>query len=108
MELKVEISPGAFQDIDEIVAYIHANAPLNAARWHTQLFEKLEKFGTFPRGYPLAPENEYCDFEVRQLVFGRYRILFTVDDECVYVLTVRHGARQFMGSEDLEERHPGG
>jgi len=45
----------------------------------------------------LAPENEVFDFEVRKLLYGKrphvYRILFTIENETVTILHIRHGRR---------------
>ena len=49
---------------------------------------------------PHAPENGRFPFEVRQLLYGRkphvYRILFTIENETVYVLHIRHGRREHL------------
>jgi hypothetical protein len=42
-----------------------------------------------PLGYPIAPDQEEYPVEVRQLVFGRYRILYTVQKKTVHILAVR-------------------
>ena len=52
--------------------------------------------------FACAPENQDTKIEVRQLLYGRYRILYTVRGSVVFVLTVRHGARQLMTAEELE------
>jgi len=53
-----------------------------------------------PKRCPLAPENASVPFEMRQLLYGRkphfYRILFTIEDEVVYVLRIRHGRRHHL------------
>ncbi len=50
-----------------------------------------------PARSSLAFENEYFDEEIRQLLYGKrgrlYRILFTIRDDEVYVLFVRHSAQ---------------
>lgn len=56
-----------------------------------------------PGSFELAPESQDATIEVRQLLYGRYRILYTVRGSTVFVLTVRHGARQFMALEELED-----
>jgi plasmid stabilization system protein ParE len=48
----------------------------------------------FPNRCPLARENEYFKDELRQLICGSYRIVFTVKDEEVHVIHVRHTSRQ--------------
>jgi plasmid stabilization system protein ParE len=52
-----------------------------------------------PARCPLAPENEDHPKEIRQLVHGRYRILFTIEPGRVVILHVRHGARLPMRVE---------
>lgn len=105
MAYTIELSPRAFADIDAIVGYIQADSPQNATHWRGKLFEKIETLRTFPRGCSLAPEDEHCPFEVRQSIFGRYRILFMVrdDNSLVYILTVRHGSRRLLPPDDVVE-----
>jgi hypothetical protein len=55
-----------------------------------------------PRRCPIAPENDDFDVEVRQLLYGEFRVLFTVEDDVVRVLHVRHGARRFLTPDELE------
>ena len=43
------------------------------------------------------------ELEIRQLVHGAYRILFTIAKDTVYVLHIRHGARQPLGKVSTEE-----
>jgi hypothetical protein len=38
----------------------------------------------------------------RQLLYGDFRILFTVGEDVVRVLHVRHGARRLMTPDELE------
>jgi plasmid stabilization system protein ParE len=59
----------------------------------------------FPRRCPLAAESG-AELEIRQLVYGAYRALFTIAKDTVYVLHIRHGARQTLkpGEIPTEER----
>jgi plasmid stabilization system protein ParE len=52
-----------------------------------------------PAGFPLAPENDEFQEEIRQMVVGRYRVLFTIRGRKVHVLHVR-GA--YVGRRDAE------
>lgn len=104
MAYRVELSPSAFDDVDAVVSYISVDSADNAHRWRTRLFSKIAGVGLLPRGCSLAPEDEFCAMEVRQFLFGRYRILFTIRDEdsLVYVLTVRHGSRRLMSGDEID------
>jgi plasmid stabilization system protein ParE len=63
-------------------------------------FRSLEKR---PRRCPLAPENAFFEEEIRQLIYGKHRILFTVEGETVFVLRVRHSAQDYLKPEENED-----
>jgi plasmid stabilization system protein ParE len=50
------------------------------------------QLSVIPKGFPLAPENDEFTDEIRQMIVGRYRVLFTIKKGKVHVLHVR-GAR---------------
>ena len=61
-----------------------------AQKWARQLRLAIRKqLGVSPKGFPLAPENDEFSGEIRQMVVGRYRILFTIAGRRVHVLHVR-------------------
>lgn len=61
-----------------------------ADRWARQLRTAvLRQLRLIPKGFPLAPENEEFAEEVRQMIVGRYRVLFTIKRRKVYVLHLR-------------------
>jgi len=103
IEYQVELSRRAESDIEEAFLYIQQRAPLNATGWRHGLEAKLRVLERMPGSFELAPESQDATIEVRQLLYGRYRILYTVRGSTVFVLTVRHGARQFMAPEELED-----
>jgi plasmid stabilization system protein ParE len=102
MVYSVELSFRARRDLEQIVAYISANSPRNAARWRRRLQEKLRSLSTMPTACGLAPEDQVSGREIRQLLFGTYRVLFTIYQTKVFVLTVRHGARRLLTADELD------
>ncbi len=48
----------------------------------------IKRLGTFPSGCAFAPESEFVDEEIRQYLFGRYRVLFEIEDDAVKVVRV--------------------
>ena len=102
MKYQIELSRRAECDVEEAFLYIRKRSPLNAVRWRQGLEAKLRVLERMPESFACAPENQDSVIEVRQLLYGRYRILYTLRDSLVFVLTVRHGARQFMTAEELE------
>ena len=70
-----------------------------AQQWARQLRTAvLKQLGVIPKAFPLAPEDDEFSEEIRQMVVGRYRVLFTIKGRKVHVLHVR-GA--YVGPIDL-------
>jgi plasmid stabilization system protein ParE len=111
MAYRVELTPRAVADTDGACAYIWQVAPHAATRWFDGLVDAVLSLEEMPRRCPLAPEAEMLGVEVRQLLYGkragRYRIVFRIyDDEdplVVRVAAIRHGARDRITAEDVEE-----
>ena len=81
--------------------------PGHSDAWMNGLFRAIQSLDTMPLRCPLAFENEFFDEELRQLLYGKrgrvYRILFTISDNEVYVLFVRHSAQKPLSPELLHE-----
>ena len=93
---KIVILPNAEQDIEESYHYIRENAPQNARKWCQEVYSKIRSLSTLPLRCPLAPENDFFAEEIRHLIIQDYRILYTVDDDTVYILHARHGRQQWL------------
>jgi plasmid stabilization system protein ParE len=102
MEFTVELSAQAESDIEEAYEYIKRRAPQTAIKWRRNLEKKLRNLSALPGRFGLAPEHFYASVEIRQQIFGTYRILFTIRKQLAYVLTVRRGARRFLSQSDID------
>jgi len=61
-----------------------------AQQWVRQLRSAVsEQLAIVPKAFPLAPEDDEVVEEIRHMVVGRYRILFTIKGRRVHVLHVR-------------------
>lgn len=61
-----------------------------ARRWTRQLRTAVfTQLALIPKGFPLAPEDDEFATEIRQMIVGRYRVLFTIKGRSVHVLHVR-------------------
>jgi plasmid stabilization system protein ParE len=59
-------------------------------RWARQLRTAvIKQLSLVPKGFPLAPEADEFAGQIRQMIVGRYRVLFTIRKRKVYVLHVR-------------------
>jgi plasmid stabilization system protein ParE len=99
MAFRVEITLAAKRDADDILDWlISQEAGEAGVRWFRGLEQAVASLSEFPKRCALAPENPFVPFETRQLVYGKkrhlYRILFTIENDVVYVLRIRHGRRK--------------
>ncbi|MGI8898083.1 MAG: type II toxin-antitoxin system RelE/ParE family toxin [Pyrinomonadaceae bacterium] len=61
-----------------------------AKQWVRQLRTAVsQQLAIVPKGFSLAPEDDEFPEEIRQMVVGRYRVLFTIRGRKVHVLHVR-------------------
>src|SRR5437764_14872577 len=98
MAFRVETTPAAEREAQAILEWL-LDQQLGEAglRWFLNLEEAIDSLAHFPERCSLAPENDRFPFEVRQLLYDRrthvYRILFTIEQDAVYILHIRHGRR---------------
>ena len=104
---QVIILPAAERDIGEAYEWLAEQDNEAAIRWYNRLLEVIFSLDTFPERCPLAPESEFLNSEIREIFHGRrqykYRILFTVSENEVHVLHVRHGARLALCETESSE-----
>jgi len=88
---KVILHPDAETDINSSFEWgSRAWGRENAKAWVRQIRQTIKnRLTSMPLGCPLAPENEELDIPVRQLIVGRYRILFIVEKGTVTILHLR-------------------
>ncbi len=100
MSYKVEFTEQAQAEAREAARWIAEYSPEEATLWYFDLIEAVESLENFPARCPLAPESKTFRTKIRHLLFGKYRVLFIIEDETVYVLHVRHSARKPLTPDD--------
>jgi plasmid stabilization system protein ParE len=113
MAFRVEISPRAFQDLDEIAQYIQENGSFEQAeKWFDGMIDAIQNLKEMPKRCPVADESEELGQEVRLLLHGtrnhRYRVYYSVQQRTrstgtVHVFHVRHWARRSLSRHQLLE-----
>lgn len=98
MAFRVKVSARAKRDLDDVLKWLLTQEAGEAGfRWFQGMRDAVASLSTAPRRCILAPEDELFAFEVRQLFHGNkphvYRILFTIEENTVTVLHIRHGRR---------------
>jgi plasmid stabilization system protein ParE len=99
MAYHVEITLHAEQDAEAILDWLLLQQSGKAGiEWFLAVDEAFASLVKFPERCSIAPESSQFPFDVRQLLYGRkpnvYRILFTIDEDKVVVLHLRHGRRK--------------
>ena len=105
-KFRVVIQPPASAEIEQAFLWIADYNRDAAVKWFHGIQEAIQGLETFPERCSRAPENDAFKENIRQLIYGRrsgrYRIFFTIRRDTVYVLHVRHGARDYLepGAEE--------
>jgi toxin ParE1/3/4 len=101
MAHSIRITRLAYEQLDASAAYIALDSPESARRWRDSILNDVESLQNFPLRHGLAPEAAAVGVELRQMMHGVYRILYTVDAEVVTVHGIRHGARRPLRPDEL-------
>ncbi len=107
MKFRVRILQRAQLDFREILKWLGTRSRSGASSWARAFDEALARLENDPASYPLAPESDHSDCEVREILFKTrrglsYRILFFVEVEDVYILHVRGAGQDFLTADELE------
>ena len=78
-----------------------------AFKWADAVYDQLESLLQFPQGHSLSLENDDFPYEIRDKLVGsgsrrRYRAVFTVRGDEVFVLAVRAGEEVRLTPDDVE------
>jgi len=90
---KLYITDTAQLDLEQIFYYIAEDSLRNAERFVTELEAKAYSLETLPERQPLIPENEYFGTDYRHLVYKKYRIVYRIAENQVFILRILHGAK---------------
>ena len=90
--MKVLWTDAAVAQLQGIHDYLAQTSPEYALRMIDRLTKRSIQIAAFPMSGRMVPEYELN--EVREVIDGRYRIIYLVEVAQVQVLAVIHGARE--------------
>lgn len=98
-EFVVVIAPSAERDIERSFAWGCEYWGFEmAVFWVNELRDTIEKeLPLLPKRFAIAPDDDGTGREFRQMFVGRYRVIFHIREERIYVVHVRG---PFSGSSD--------
>jgi plasmid stabilization system protein ParE len=97
--MKIIWSPLAIDRATEISEYIARDNPLAATKWIETMFDKVQILKSSPKSCRIVPEIQRED--IRELIYGNYRIIYRIEKEKISILTVRHG-RQILPAGEIQ------
>ncbi|WP_081621774.1 type II toxin-antitoxin system RelE/ParE family toxin [Thioalkalivibrio sp. ALE11] len=97
--MKIVWSPLALERVEDMARYISEDSPDAAVRWVDDLFAAVERLADFPKSGRMVPE--VGSPRIRELIFGAYRVIYSVKDQ-IDILTVRRSS-QLLRMSDLDD-----
>jgi len=86
-------SPRSVADLEEIRAFIEVDSPAWADLTVRRLVAAVERIREFPNSGRMVPERERPD--LREVVAGKYRIVYRRKPGLIEIATVFRGSREF-------------
>ncbi len=83
--MKIIWSPLAIDRTSEIAEYISQDNPTAAQKWVDNIFKKVGLLQFSPEIGRIVPEIERK--EIRELIFGNYRIIYRLGKTNIFILT---------------------
>ena len=96
--MKIIWSPLAIERITEIAQYIAQDSPAASQKWVENIFSKVERLQLSPASGRIVPEVNRK--EIKEIIFGNYRIVYRTATQNISILTVRHG-RQILPADEI-------
>ncbi|MEA5568301.1 type II toxin-antitoxin system RelE/ParE family toxin [Anabaena sp. UHCC 0399] len=107
MVFQVRTTKTADAQIESAYLWLKEYNSAYADQWFRGLMNAIATLQEKPHRCALAVEHEVFSEEVRQLLYGKskkiYRILFTIRDDTVYILYVRHSSQALLTSDEVDE-----
>ena len=96
--MKVIWSPLAIDRASEIAEYISLDNPTAANKWIDNIFEKVLILKSSPKMGRKVPEINRK--EIREIIFGNYRIIYRIERLNISILTIRH-TKQILPIDEI-------
>jgi len=90
----------AKRHLQEIDAYIAEGTPFYSIIFIDKLIASAEKIGQFPEIGRIVPESDITD--IREIFFHKYRIVYQVKPDRIFILAIVHGAMDITKKKEKE------
>lgn len=95
---KINYSPAAVDDMDEIFSYISKDNLATAELMLEKLDREIRKLENFPNMGSVLPEDEYSIIKsgYRFIVIKPYLVFYRIVDDCIIIHRILHGRRDYV------------
>lgn len=108
MAFQVRTTKTAELQIETAYFWLKKRNSTYADEWFKGLMNAIASLQEKPQRCSFATESEVFSEEVRQLLYGKsrnkYRVLFTIREDIVYILFVRHTSQALLTEDDLGDK----
>jgi plasmid stabilization system protein ParE len=107
MSYEVALTERAEAQLDDAFAWWREHrSGEQAARWYNSFADAIAALAENPARHPRSAESATFPYEIRDLHFGlgrrpSHRAVFTIRDDLVLVLAIRHVAQRPMTGADV-------
>jgi len=95
--VKIVWTEQAYEDLEAIFRYIRRDSERYARLFAEKILSAVKRLEFMPESGRLVPEIDKR--HIRELIAGKYRIIYRTTESRVDILTIRHGARLFTLSD---------
>lgn len=88
---QIKWTPQSLDDVEAIANFIARDSECYARMFVVKIFDAAERLELFPESGRIVPELNRK--EIREVIFGSYRIIYRIRDKLVEILTVYHSSR---------------
>jgi plasmid stabilization system protein ParE len=91
---KVIWTEPALNDLLSLIQHIAEDSPAYAERFGIRVVEAPRRLEQFPLSGRIVPE--FKDENIRELIYGHYRIIYLIRNNICYITAVIHGSRDII------------
>src|SRR3990172_1064860 len=91
MGYKVKWSPRAAAHLEQICDYIAKDSKYYAALFAKKILSTIKAIPQFPKSGRIVPE--YNDENLREMIYGNYRIVYRLKGGLIEIVAICHGAK---------------
>jgi plasmid stabilization system protein ParE len=89
--MKIIWTKSAVFNLESIKNYIAQDSQYYAVELTEKIIGAVEKLCAFPRLGRVVPEIKKEN--IREVIYGNYRIMYRIDNEILYIIAIIHAAR---------------